>query len=110
MSKRYNAKEEPIWQWLKYDWNYLAPKDSNVVTNLSALKGEPITEVMRWENDEWEMFAGPGPDVDKNDIRIVSLGIILGIDSSLESTLALEVGKGIWRDDEHSEWNNWETS
>jgi hypothetical protein len=28
-------------------------------------KTRRVTEAMRWEDDEWELFAGPGPDVPK---------------------------------------------
>jgi hypothetical protein len=62
---------------------------------------------MRWEEDEWEMFAGSGPDVEKNDIRVVSLGTILGIDSTLLSAVDLKIGEGLWRTDRDSDWNEW---
>ena len=77
---------------------------------LKALQGEPITELMRWEKDEWEMFAGPGPEVQKEDTRVVSLGTILGIDNTLLPAVDLETGKGLWRTDRDSEWQNWEQS
>jgi len=69
--------------------------------------GEPITELMRWEEGEWEMFAGPGPEVQKEDIRVVSLGTILGLDNTLLPAVHLEIGKGLWRTDKDSEWQNW---
>lgn len=107
MSKEWNTSLQPVWQWIVKDWNYSIPKNSKVITNLNALKGEPITEVMRWEPDEWEAFAGPGPDVEENEIRVVSVGTLLGIDKSLEAILKLDIGKGIWRDSEELVWNDW---
>ena len=53
------------------------------------------------------MFAGSGPDVEKNDIRVVSLGAILGIDSALLSAVDLKIGEGLWRTDRDSDWNEW---
>ena len=107
MSKQWDESTEPVWQWLKRKWNYNVPENSTVVTNIDALQGEPITELMRWELDEWEMFAGSGPDVEKKDMRVVSLGTMLGIDNTLLPAIDLEVGKGLWRTDKESEWEKW---
>ncbi|MEO1253297.1 MAG: DUF4262 domain-containing protein [Bacteroidota bacterium] len=96
-----------VWKWLDHDWDLPVPKNSTATTNLDALMGKPITEVMRWEVDEWEMFAGSGPDILKEDMRVVPVGTILGIDASLSKALSLEVGKGIWRESATTEWNNW---
>jgi hypothetical protein len=65
MSNEWRPAAEPIWQWLTREWDYAVPEDSTVTTNIKALLGDAITEVMRWENDEWEIFAGAGPDVKK---------------------------------------------
>jgi hypothetical protein len=108
MSKEWSGTAEPVWQWLNCKWNYSVPEISTVITNLDALQGEPITELMRWEQGEWEMFAGPGPEVQKKDIRVVPLGTILGIDNTLLPVVNLEIGKGLWRTDKDSDWQNWE--
>jgi hypothetical protein len=107
LSKEFDSKAEPVWKWLITEWNYSVPKNSTVVTNLAALKGEKITEVMRWEEGEWEMFAGAGPDVPKEEIRVVSLGTLLGIDQTLSPAINLNVGKGLWRDPIELVWNDW---
>jgi hypothetical protein len=107
MSKEWSLSE-PVWQWLVREWDYSVPAKSKVITNLEALKGEPITEMARYEEDEWEMFAGSGEDTKEEDGRIVSLGTILGIDSSLLPALDLEIDQGLWRTDRDSEWQNWE--
>lgn len=107
MSKKWSLSTEPVWQWLARKWDYEVPEDSQVVTNLGALQGEPITELTRWEDGEWEMFAGAGPDIEKKDMRVVSLGTILGIDKPLLPAIHLEIGKGLWRTDQDSEWQNW---
>jgi hypothetical protein len=107
MSNEWNVPLDPVWQWLVREWAYAAPENSTVVTNINALLGEAITEVTHWENDEWEMFAGPGPDVQKEDMRVVSLGTILGIDQTLLPAIDLDIGKGLWRDSAGSDWNDW---
>ena len=107
MSREWSEEMEPSWKWLKMDWDFNISPNVTVVTNLGALKGETITEVMRWENEEWEMFAGPGPDVKKEEIRIVPIGLLFGIDSSLISALNIEVNKGIWREGMGHEWQSW---
>jgi hypothetical protein len=53
------------------------------------------------------MFSGPGPDVEKEDIRIVPLGTILGIDATLKPIVNLIVGQGLWRDNKDSSWQDW---
>jgi hypothetical protein len=98
---------QPIWKWLEAEWEFPVPSTSKAITNLDALRGHPITEVMRWEEGEWELFAGAGPDVDKNDMRIVPLGTMLGYDSTLECIVNLEVGSGIWRDERGDAWHPW---
>ncbi|MDX6187755.1 DUF4262 domain-containing protein [Flavobacterium sp. Fl-318] len=99
---------DPIWKWLDMDWNMNVPKNSYVITDIDSLKGKTIVELMRWEDHVWEMFSGPGPDFKEEDIRIVPLGTILGIDDTLQPTVNLAVGKGLWRENKDSEWNDWE--
>ncbi len=107
MSNKFNVLSEPVWQWLVNKWDYAVPENSIAITNIDALKGATITEVARWEDNEWEMFAGAGPDVQKEDIRVISLGTMLGIDRTLFRVLGLAIGEGLWRDTVDSEWNNW---
>ena len=108
MEKKRESHSEPLWQWLDRDWNLSASKDSSAITNLDSLRGVPITEVMRWEESEWEMFAGAGPEVAKEDVRVVPISTLLAIDSSLAEALNLEIGKGIWRENFDSKWKKWE--
>ena len=106
----YSPSESPGWRWLFEPWSFDVPSDSTVTTNLDALQGECITEVMRWEETDWEMFAGPGPDVEKTDIRIVPIGCIIESDPSLVSALELSPGSGQWREDSAGEWHPWRTA
>ncbi len=99
---------DPIWKWLDMDWNMKVPKKSYVITDIYSLEGKPIVELMRWEDHVWEMFSGPGPDFKEEEIRIVPLGTILGIDDTLQRTVDLEIGKGLWRESKDSDWNDWE--
>jgi hypothetical protein len=107
MSGEFDVNNQSIWKWLVREWDYPIPRDSTVVTNLKVLFGEKATEVMRWEAKEWEIFAGKGPDVQKEDMRALPLAILLGIDNSLEPVIQLKVGKGLWRDTENLVWNPW---
>ncbi|HIE02779.1 MAG: DUF4262 domain-containing protein [Candidatus Parabeggiatoa sp.] len=107
LTKQWNAISEPVWQWLNEKWKYPVPEQSTAVTNLDALQGEPITEAVRWEEDQWELFAGAGPDVAKENIRVVSLGTLLGADQSLYPITNLDVGKGLWRDSTELKWHSW---
>lgn len=107
MSIKWSVLTQPVWQWLDCKWKYKVPGKSQVTTNLEALKGAAITELMRWEEDEWEMFAGSGPDIEEKDIRVVSLGTMLGIDNTLLPAVDIKIGKGLWRIDNGAEWNDW---
>lgn len=108
MSAAWSASSEPVWRWLEAPWTFPVPKDSTATTNLAALRGERITEVTRWEENEWEMFAGPGPDVTRDDMRVVALGTLVAADKSLVPVVNLAMEEGIWRDaDPDSEWHPW---
>jgi uncharacterized protein DUF4262 len=106
MSVPRSGSQEPVWKWLSEPWTYPVRKDSTAVTDLAALRGERITEAYRWEEDEWELFAGAGPDVAKDEMRVVALGTLLAVDPSLEPLVGLTIGTGMWRD-EVSEWHAW---
>lgn len=107
LSKRWDDSVEPIWQWLSSRWTYLVPEDSVAITNIEALKGQRVTEATRWENDQWELFAGAGPDIQEESIREVPLGTLLIFDSTLLPVLNLDIGKGFWRDPTDLEWHSW---
>ena len=100
MSQVFEAAFQPVWQWLTREWNYPIPSGSMALINLPVLFGEKATEVTRWEKDDWEIFSKAGPDVQKEDIRMVPLGVLIGLDKALERTAYLPIGKGIWRDSE----------
>lgn len=107
MSVAWSPDAEPVWCWLRARWPYRIPSDSTAMTNLDALRGGRITEVARWEEDEWEMFAGGAPDVEPADARLVPLGTLLAADPSLEAAVDLQLGKGLWRDDTDGAWSSW---
>ena len=108
MSAAWSASSEPVWRWLKEPWTFPVPKDSTAATNLAALRGERITEAMRWEENEWEMFAGAGTDVTRDDMRVVALGTLVAVDKSLVPVVNLSIEEGLWRDAEpDAEWHPW---
>jgi hypothetical protein len=106
MREPWSATSAPAWQWLGNPWTLPAPSKSVAATNLAALRGELITEAARWEEDEWEICAGPATEVSKEEMRVVPLGTLLAADESLAAAVSLPVGKGIWRD-EVSGWHPW---
>lgn len=108
MSKPWSAEAEPVWAWIHEEWRFDVPRESTVTTNLGALRNQRVTEAVRWENDYWEAFAGPMPDIVESDLRIVPFGTMLALDRSLERLVSLEVGEGLWRDDGSGVWHKWE--
>jgi hypothetical protein len=109
MSEPWSPVTAPAWRWLREEWTYPVPSKSVAITNLGVLRGERITEAMRWEEDEWEIFAGIGPDVPAGERRVVPLGILLAADESLLPVVNLTIGTGLWRD-AASEWHPWGSS
>ncbi len=107
MSTPWNFDLAGAWKWLKTDWPYSVPHDAVAVTNLGALRGELVTEVVRWGQNEWEAFSIPGPDVLPSDVRYVPVSTLL-TDESLLPILDLVEGDGRWRDSDELVWNKWE--
>jgi uncharacterized protein DUF4262 len=108
LTRPWSAKSEPVWRWLHESWEYPVPPESVAATNLDALRGERITEAARWEDDQWELFAGAGPDVPPSEVRVIPLGTLLAVDPSLEVVTSLKVGKALWRDTSDFMWRPWE--
>jgi hypothetical protein len=109
MAHRWDPGREPVWRWLGEPWDYPVPEESVATTNLSALRGDAVTELMRWEETEWEMFAGPGPEVTDEQARVVPLGTMLGGDATLEVAITRPVGEGCYRRDRTTEWHVWKS-
>lgn len=107
LGQPWSASNEPCWRWLHEPWKFSVPAQSVATTNLGALRGERITEAARWEADQWELFAGAGPDVPPGDVRVVPLGTLLAIDDSLAVVTTLKVGSAVWRDTSAGEWQPW---
>ena len=107
LSAPINGGELYAWRWVKMPFPYRENKNSKVITNLQALQGDSITEAMRWESDQWELFAGHGLDVLPDDVREVPIAVLLSIDDSLEEVIDLDIGKGLWRDNKNTTWKNW---
>ncbi|MCK4743626.1 MAG: DUF4262 domain-containing protein [Sulfuriflexus sp.] len=107
LTQPWSVVAEPVWRWLDEEWEYEIPEQSTVVTNLDALRGGVVTEAMRWEEEQWELFSGAGPDVLNEEIREVPFGTLLGADPSLDFVVNLDVGKGLWRDIDELKWHPW---
>jgi hypothetical protein len=106
MGKPFESSSAPAWRWLYEPWTYPVPEDSVAATNLAALRGERVTEAVRWEEDEWEISAGPAPDVPKDEMRVVPLGTLIAADPSLSRVVNFALEEGIWRDSD-SDWQPW---
>ena len=105
LSQTQNETAEPIWQWLDKAWDYPIPENLMVITDLSALRGAPILEANRWEEDTWELFSTSSNAFDKENGRAIPFGTLLAVDPTLTLATELEVGEGIWRDSENLVWN-----
>jgi hypothetical protein len=109
MTRPWCGADERIWNGTEA-WPYTVPEDSRVMMPLDVLLGEPVTEVARWEEDYWEMFADVDRPSTEGEARLVSLGFMLAVDPSLELAVDLGIGQGLEREDTASEWIVWESS
>jgi hypothetical protein len=107
MSQCFDSNVQLIWMWLEKPWSYNIPENSIAVTNIATLKGKKVTEVTRWEEDNWELFAGNAPDISSDELRPVPLGTLLAIDPTLEAIVNLKIGEGLWRDEKDLIWHEW---
>jgi hypothetical protein len=107
LSVPWSPRHEPVWRWLTEPWDLPVGPSSVAMTNLDALRGEPITEVARWEDGYWEMIAGRGTDVAAADTRVVPLATLIGADQSLRAAADLDVGQALWRRPGEA-WHQWQ--
>lgn len=107
LSNAWDPLLEPVWKWLQEVWNENIPKSSTAITNLAALRGQQVTEAMRWEEDQWEIFSGAGPEVLEKDVRVVPLATLVAIDGSLNAVTRLKIGEGVWRNFDEPDWHPW---
>jgi hypothetical protein len=109
MAEPLSATSAPIWRWLREEWPYAVPPDSTAMTDEEGWRGGRITEAARWEEDEWELFAGGPPESEarREAARSLPLATLLGHDPSLRPVLELKVGKALLRDDDDGEWEPW---
>lgn len=106
MSRAWDTAVEPIWRWLRDTWPYSVSSSSVAITSLSVLRGARVTEIARWEEEEWEMFDGDGSLTPKDEVREVPLATLIAADPTLLPAVDLGVGDGIWRDGDSS-WQDW---
>ncbi len=107
LSRPWGQPQAPGWRWLKEEWTFPVPKDSMALTDLGVLRGKRITEVMRWEEDQWEIFSECVQDIPESERRAVPLSLLLQADESLLPAVNLRVETGFWRDKEELEWHPW---
>ena len=108
LARPWSPTVEPVWQWLHEPWTYPVPPDSDAFTNLAALRGGCVTHAIRTEENEWDLFAGFGADLPKEEVRIVPVGTLVAVDPSMEAVLAISVGEGLVRDSKDDEWEPWD--
>ena len=86
---------DPAWRWLDHPWDLPAPSNSHLVTTLSVLSGgvRPQT-IFRWEADQWEALDQPPQQIDRSDVRVVPLGLLVSLVDDWGRFLHLDVGSG----------------
>ena len=107
MARPWTGDSNGAWRWQFEEWPFSVSRKSTAMTNLAALRGSRVTEVARWEEDQWELFAGPSTEIKDDEARAVALGTLLGADKTLEVAVELPVGGAVWRDEDGGPWHAW---
>lgn len=107
MNCKFKPEDQPIWRWLTCKNDLNIPQNSKVVINKDILYGAKALEIMRWDENEWEIYSMNPENLDEDDMRIIPVSTIIGIDNSLERILELNVGKGLIRDSPNNAWESW---
>ena len=111
MSVPWDLDDPGAWRCLSEDdiWPYSFDSDTTVVTNLAALIGSPITEVARWEDGDFQMFAigDDGQQPEESDIRVVPLLTLVSADATLLSLASTPPGRSWWRENAEHPWMHW---
>lgn len=107
MSVRWEPDQEPVWQWMDLSRTVPVAASATAVTDVGALRGNAIVEAVRWEQDQWELFSVPAPELSRDDARFVPLLTLLGHDASLSALLDLTVGNGLRRTSQEGSWTPW---
>jgi len=108
MGVLWNATTEPVWRWLHEPWTYPVPQTQRLQPISQPFAEIESRSLCAGRENEWEAFAGTGPDVPKDDVRVVPLGTPLAVDETLVPAVHLAKGEGLWRDpNPKSEWQSW---
>jgi hypothetical protein len=95
------------WQWLQQPWPYELPESTQVFTDTLALRGEPVTMVVRnleMVRAEWNAWATHETDVPAEIIRLAAFGTLLAADETLAEMLRLDPGQYGARDNIGDAW------
>lgn len=93
----FSETAHPVWRWLEQECPHALPQDSIAITDLDLLLGYSASEVMRWDNAEWQIYSGDKPDSAANTYH-VPLAILLAFDDTLLPAVDLAVGRGLIRE------------
>jgi Domain of unknown function (DUF4262) len=108
MTATLDGSSEPVWQWLVAEWSHGFSSAAIASTNVAALQGERVTEAARWEESEWEVFAGHGTEVSPGDVRVIPLATLVAADPTMIEVAEMAVGEARWRNT--GRWNLWVAS
>lgn len=93
-----------IWNLDDQPWPYPIPQDSFALVDLSVALGSPVTQCTRSDISTWQMWAEDSFALTADDVRLMSLGILLSSDPSLAFITDLRVGECVSRRNPEGEW------
>ncbi len=107
LSIQYSPENEPIWKWITEEWTYSIPSSSTCITDIDTLRGTPIVQAIRWEEDYWEVFSKLPSDIIEDETLLIPLGILIECDNANKIITTLSKGEAVSRKDIQSDWETW---
>ena len=111
MRVQLTPEAEPAWAYLAGPaaWPFRFPPGLTVVADWRALQEKAITEVARWDDGEFQMFAVGEDDRQPHtdELRVVPFSTLVAADPGLEALYQTPAGASWWRADGASEWQRW---
>ena len=117
LSVPYSPDESDPWRWLSDEWPYETgdaplPKRSLALTDVDALRGAPLGEVARVDDEragtQWECWAvTTTTPIPAERMAVAPLGLFLAVDPTVASLADLERGEWATRSTPSEVWEKW---
>jgi hypothetical protein len=100
-------EDDPAWRWKDTPCPFDLPSGAVVCCDWDLVLGYEPSEVMRVEEDVWQIFSGDPPENDSA-LHRLPLVLVLAFFDNLAPAIDLAVGKGLIREDDDAPDAPWQ--